>query len=1090
MIDAPLAQLAETYARDVRLASTSGVSAEPEAQLTVPVSEFLRAFSSVTGIGDLSLLREAQLDGVRPDFAALIDGRPCGWVELKAPGHTVIGEKWRGREKGQWDLLSQLDALLVSNGDEIALYVSGSLVDTAFLPVDGVAGWDADRLRTVLEQFTLAQPRPITRVSQLADRLAPLARFLRERLQEGLSNNYRSVREAKAAWDHTVHHTTTDAQFAGDVAQVVAYSMAIAGLSGQADRNADGVVTLEEAKHALETAHRNVLAASLGPIIGIPALMEYIAPEVGAIMRLVSSMDVAAIERSTDSRGEPWLWFYEDFLQRYDPAARNRAGVYYTPISVVQCQVRVVDALLRERFGQTLGFGAPSVVTLDPATGSGTYPLAVIDRAEAAAREERGPAGVAQVAKNLTKNLLAFELLPGPYSVAHLRIGQRLAEAQGHAFQAEEIGVYLTDTLEDPSAGMEAGLFGDARVLAEAAEAARQIKRDRRITVAIGNPPYDRVTSGTGGWVEHGDGEDALFDDVIGPAQEQGVIFSAQASLYNLYVYFWRWAIWKAFQQDPGDQAIISFITASSWLTGPAFVGLRDLARRTASEIWVMDLGGEGRGARQEENVFDIQTPVAIVTLVRTGEAAREASVYYRRFRGTRAEKFAALDAVARLDPSDALWERLPGGAGDPLAPASGGEDWAAMPALADLFPWQQPGIQFSRAWPVAPDPDTLRRRWQELLRETDAEVRAHKYVTSRWGRNIHTVVQGMDPISALAPSASHAPTVRLGWRSFDRQWTFDDPRLAKTDSPSLWQSWSTRQVYMVSPRSSRISGGPAVYASAYVPDLNSYFGSGGGKDVIPLYRDAEATQPNVTGGLLPLLGERYRQEVTPEDLAAYVMGVAGHDAYVQRFDEALEGSPVRVPLTADPDLFTRAVKLGERLLWLQTYGERFTGVGRPAGRVPRIPGLGWEAPVTALPASPRAVSYNPATQRLTVGDGVVTGVSPEVRAFAVSGMNVLDKWLGARTATGIGRAAGKAATPLDRIRPIEWADEWNDELLDLLRVLTETVSLGGDQADLLDEILAGDLIPANELPEPTPTERKVPKTIKRDFSTAQEEMF
>ncbi|WP_419775876.1 type ISP restriction/modification enzyme, partial [Neisseria mucosa] len=70
-------------------------------------------------------------------------------------------------------------------------------------------------------------------------------------------------------------------------------------------------------------------------------------------------------------------------------------------------------------------------------------------------------------------------------------------------------------------------------------------------------------------------------------------------------------------------------------------------------------------------------------------------------------------------------------------------------------------------------------------------------------------------------------------------------------------------------------------------------------------------------------------------------------------------------------------------------------------------------------------MSYDPATQRLKVGDGVVTGVSPEVRAFAVSGMNILDKWLGARTATGIGRAAGKAAAPLDRIRPTEWADEW-----------------------------------------------------------------
>ena len=274
------------------------------------------------------------------------------------------------------------------------------------------------------------------------------------------------------------------------------------------------------------------------------------------------------------------------------------------------------------------------------------------------------------------------------------------------------------------------------------------------------------------------------------------------------------------------------------------------------------------------------------------------------------------------------------------------------------------------------------------------------------------------------------------------------------------------------------------------VPDLHYFVGSYGGKDVIPLYRDAEAAQPNVTGGLLPLLGERYGREVTPEDLAAYVMGIAGHDAYVQRFDEALEGSPVRVPLTVDPALFARAVELGKRLLWLQTYGERFTGVDRPAGRVPRIPGLGWEAPVTALPASPRAVSYDPATQRLKVGDGVVTGVSPEVRAFAVSGMNILDKWLGARTATGIGRAAGKAATPLDRIRPTEWADEWNDELLDLLRVLTETVSLGGDQADLLDEILAGDLIPANELPEPTPAERKVPKTIKRDPGSEQRGMF
>lgn len=1075
-------QAAQQYADAVKQASRQGIEAEPEAQLTVPLSNLLTEVAALAGIGHLTLMREARLTGVRPDFAASLDGHPCGWVELKSPGHTLDGDRWRGREKSQWELLAQLDSLLVSNGEELALYSTGALADSCALPIDGPQGWDCDGLQRILQQFVLARPRTITRVSQLADRLAPLARFLRLRLNDGLQSGNAEILEAQATWKHTFQQTATDDEFAGQVAQVVAYSMAIAALSGQADRNADGIVTLAEAKAALEVAHRNVLAASLGPIVGTPELMEYIAPEVGAISRLVSSIDVAAVERSTDSRGEPWLWFYEDFLQRYDPAARAQAGVYYTPISVVSCQVRIVDALLRERFGQNLGFGAPSVVTLDPATGSGTYPLAIIDQAEKVAELERGPAGVHQVAKNLTRNLLAFEILPGPYSVAHLRIGQRLAEAQGQVFQSEEIGVHLTDTLEDPGARQRPGLFGDARVLADAAEAARRIKREQQITVAIGNPPYDRVTSGTGGWVELGDEDGALFDDVIRPAQEDGVIFSAQASLYNLYVYFWRWAIWKAFQQDPKDQAVISFITASSWLVGDAFVGLRRLAVETASEIWVMDLGGEGRGARKEQNVFDIQTPVAIVTLVRTGKASRAATVRYRRFRGSRAEKFAALDQIERLDPEEG-WETISATAGEQFIPSAGDDKWVAMPLLSDLFPWQQPGVMFNRTWPVAPDSETLGGRWIELLADRDQEVRVEKFVTGSSGRTIHTAVSGLPPLATLDPATPPRPLARLAWRSFDRQWTFDDPRLANLERPALWQSLSERQIFLVSPKTARLSDGPAITVSTAVPDKHYFRGSFGGKDVIPLYRDAEAQHPNVTEGLLDVLGRRLDQEISPEDLAAYAMGVLGHGSYTETFSDALEGSPARLPLTADPELFAHAVALGERLLWLQTFGERYSSSDRPRGRVPRFQGLGWAAPVTTIPGQPQDISYDAVSQELTIGDGVVTGVAPEVREFSVSGLNVLDKWLGARTAKGIGRAAGKAASPLDRIRPQQWADEWNDELLDLLRVLTATIELRDEQAQLLTEILAGELIPEVDLPSPSDAERKVPATIKRDLS-------
>ena len=101
--------------------------------------------------------------------------------------------------------------------------------------------------------------------------------------------------------------------------------------------------------------------------------------------------------------------------------------------------------------------------------------------------------------------------------------------------------------------------------------------------------------------------------------------------------------------------------------------------------------------------------------------------------------------------------------------------------------------------------------------------------------------------------------------------------------------------------------------------------------------------------------------------------------------------------------------------------------------------------------------------------------------------MNILDKWLGARTAKGIGKAAQKTATPLDRIRPTEWEDEWNDELLDLLRALTATVEIYPEQAQLLAAVLASPMIGSSELPVPTAEERAVPATIVRNH--LQEEL-
>lgn len=1078
-----VAAAADKYAHDLNAPIAAGAQVDPEAQVTGPFSVFISEFCEAAGIGEARLFREAQLDGVKPDFDVRVDNRQRGWIELKKPGHSIDGSTWKGREKSQWELLAELDPLIVSDGHKARLYRVGIPVgEDVLLPSNGADAWDPQPLEDMLRLFTSVVPTPIKRVSQLARRLAPLARMLRDHIAEGLTPQtpVPAVEEAKKIWTANVHEGANDEEFSNDLAQVIAYSLAIAAMQPGVNSNKDHYISLGEARDALR-AHHGVLAATLGPALEVPGLKDALDSQIGAIERLVSGVDQKAISSSTDPRGEPWLWFYEDFLQIYDPEARKKAGVYYTPTEVVQMQVRHVDHILREVFGRKLGFGDKQVVTLDPATGSGTYPLTVLDKAAEVALSQRGAAGPAQVAKNLIDNLLAFEILPGPYSVAHLRAGQRLAEMEGTLTVRKSPRVYLTDTLDDPDRIIPTlNVWGDPEVLAAERRHAAQVKRDQPVTVVIGNPPYKRRDAASGGgWVVHPTHGRALYDDVTDVAKEAGVVFSAMRSAYDDYLYFWRWALWKAFEQDPARPAVVSFITSSSWLTGPAFLGLRRIAREHADEMWIVDLGGQGRGAVKEENVFAIQTPVAVVTMFRQGKTKqRPARVHYRRIRGTRDEKLSTIGEVSAPSLSAQEWQEVDVPTSAPLVPDTGDATWAAMPALTDLFPWQQPGTILSRAWPVAPNTDTLERRWNELLANPVATERAEKFVTAKTGRNIHTDVGGRPTIASLAPNSPAPPMSRYAFRAFDRQWTLEDPRVAKTESPSLWQSRAQHQVFLTSLMTSKLGAGPCMVVASDVPDFHHFRGSYGGKDVIPLYRDAAGKQPNLTSGLLEALSERLGLTVAPEDVAAYVYAMLAHPAYQEVFAVELDTPGPRIPITADPALFEEAVNLGQRLLWLQTWGERFRGNGR-GSLLPHVAGLGWEGTVTAIPASPGDITYDSDTETLHVGDGAVSGVRAEVWEFSVSGFPVVQRWLHSRTADGVGRSSDpRYARPLDKIRPTEWEDDWNDELLDLLRMLTLTLDEYPSQKELHERILASELIHADDLPVPAAAERKVPPTL------------
>jgi hypothetical protein len=181
-------------------------------------------------------------------------------------------------------------------------------------------------------------------------------------------------------------------------------------------------------------------------------------------------------------------------------------------------------------------------------------------------------------------------------------------------------------------------------------------------------------------------------------------------NLYNDYVYFWRWALWKVFETVRGP-GIVSFITASSYLRGPGFVGMRQVMRQTFDDLWIIDLEGDNLGPRKTENVFAIQTPVAIAIGVRYGapNPATPARARYTRVVGARETKLSLLDGTTGF--ASFTWQDCFDGRMNPLLPRGVG-DYYSWPRLTDLFPWQHSGSQYKRTWPIGETAKVLHERW------------------------------------------------------------------------------------------------------------------------------------------------------------------------------------------------------------------------------------------------------------------------------------------------------------------------------------------------------------------------------------------
>ncbi|MGI8756884.1 MAG: type ISP restriction/modification enzyme [Acidimicrobiales bacterium] len=730
--------------------------------------------------------------------------------------------------------------------------------------------------------------------------------------------------------------------------------------------------------------------------------------------QLVADLRVSKVEAILDqfgssvAGGDPVVHFYEEFLQRYDRRMRADAGAFYTPQPVVEFMVRTVDSLLRARFGLELGVAdgsswaqvskrngfevpdgvAPSasfVSMIDPATGTGTFLVEWLRRARASFLTTHTQAEWATYARDVVLPMMhGFELMLGPYAIAHLKTALELHD--------EDIGdaapmIVLTDTLDHDAQQMT---FANDDPVSREVQRAFDLKDGARFTVCIGNPPYDREQRAAdsalgkrkGGVARFGaPGVKPLMDHILDPLKAAGLGKHAK-NAYNDYAYFWCWAIWQAITKRPGP-GVVAFITASSYLDGPSFAGLRSYMRDVFDELWIVDLGGEGRGARVDENVFAIRTPVAIAFGVRNGQQKPDCVVRQLSVAGTRAEK---LQQLCDLDLFASATQLIPGAGLDRLTPKTDAA-YHNYIDITELFPWIYSGAQLKRVWPIGPSRSVIARRWEHLLSVAPSKRRELMRETA--DRNLTSRVESflasriLKPISSLNAGAEPDGFVRYGYRSFDMQWVIADNRLSDRPRPPLWHVRGNHQLYLATLTSTKLGKGPAVTASPYVPDLD-FFSGRGAKNVMPLYVDRRGAHPNVPAELLEVLSSQIGNTISVEDLAAYVYALTGTAAFGERFaDELGEGAgPVRIPLTGSKRLFAKVAALGKELLWWHTWGERFAvdDSNLPCGRAREI------QPVRAYPEK---ASWDRASRKITIGNGLIGPVSAEVWEFEVSGLNL-----------------------------------------------------------------------------------------------------
>ena len=1009
-----------------------------------------------------------------PDIEVKQNRRLIGYIEVKPPNQNLDNPSF----SSQFNRYKEsLENVIFTNFKKWVLYTwdkDGKPQKTA------EATWDygndllAEELKKLLTVFFEGRSYEAKTPHQLALALARKTKLLSRLVEEALISEDPDKRliDLKKTFEKTLIRDIGDHQFANIYAETIAYSLFLAKLE-YFEKGSSGDFTL---RTAVDFLPKSVpIFKDLYQLTG--GTVDPITPEIhNATEILIEQLNFADIEKIYKKLVEhkpgedPVIQFYEPFLSEYDPKEREARGVYYTPKPVVDYIIRSVDYILKTKFNKPKGMGDESVQILDPATGTGTFLMSVIQNIYADIEKKNKPLGEQAihrefnkvVSSHILKHIYGFELLVAPYAVAHLKLTLEL-ERLGFNFsmtskdedkENDRLKIFLANTLDDPNRKYVQGdLSTFFPEIAEESRHARDIKRDEPILVITGNPPYSNF-----GRMNRGEWILDLLKDYKKNLREKKI------NIDDDFIKFIRFAQWKLEKTGKG---IFAMITSNTFLDGITHRRMRRSLIDTFDEIYIYNLHGSKRknenvpDGTEDQNVFNIMTGVSINIFVKYPDKKEQTVVNYSDLWGTREKKFSLL---INEDFNQSKWQKINV---DDFNEKFRKSRWGK--SFGDDFNFfvqkeSEMMIEYGDYWGV-----------HEIFKESGSGVKTERDdITIRFDQeSIHNVVKDFLSLdndqlkskyatrdtrdwklknakSDITDNENRDYYLKIYYRPFDFRWTYysgrsrgfigtpgykivsnfiklKDNEISHLTNVSLLFKRQQVQEFSYSFVTSTVAES-CVFESAYANNsvFPLYLYDGEFPSTLNLLDtdDSDGVKtPNFSSEFIRDFSQKSKLDFVsasrgdlvktfgPEDIFYYAYAIFHSPTYRSRYAEQLKIDFPRLPLTSDKNLFKELVGFGNELVNLHLLGEN------PFDKSKTIfedtskwnVKIGGEKPGDLDDWKVADIRYDEKTKRVYVNPGqYFEGIEKEVWEFMIGGYQVLDKWLKDR------KKAGRVLSPDD----------------------------------------------------------------------------